>query len=242
MRSFPVLFIRILSFAAVTSLLLVIAISAGHAADVLNHLDLAGPWKIRLDPDDVGVRQQWFHQKWVQRMSLPGSLQEQGFGDDVSVETALTGSIIDQSWFTAREYAKYRRPDNVKVPFWLQPEKHFVGVAWYQRTVHVPGAWKGKRITLVLERCHWQTTLWVDGEKTGSAESLSTPHSYVLPRLKPGPHRLAIRVDNRLIVNVGEMPIAFPITRSPIGTGSSASSNCERVTRYGSTRCRSTPT
>jgi len=57
---------------------------------------------------------------------------------------------------------------------------------------------------LRLERCHWETRVWVDGRSAGSADSLSTPHVHDLGGdLAPGPHRLTIRVDNRMIVDVG---------------------------------------
>ncbi len=165
---------------------------------------LAGEWRFRLDPDDAGVRDEWFKDDLPERIRLPGSLQEQGFGYDVSTETKWTGGIKDRSWFTADRYAPYRKPGNVKVPFWLQPATHYVGPAWYQQTVEVPPAWKGRRIVLHLERCHWTTTVWVDGTKAGSRDSLSVPHEYDLTaHLAPGAHRLTIRVDNRMHVSVG---------------------------------------
>ncbi|OHB67988.1 MAG: hypothetical protein A2V70_09865 [Planctomycetes bacterium RBG_13_63_9] len=143
------------------------------------------------------------------QIRLPGSLQEQGFGEDVSVETKWTGGIVDRSWFTAPRYERYRRPGNVKVPFWLQPERHYVGPAWYQRVLTIPDAWQGKRIMLRLERCHWETTVWVSGRRVGSCNSLSTPHEYDLTyALVPGAedrgeHLLTIRVDNRVKIGVG---------------------------------------
>jgi len=178
---------------------------AGAAADDdANVLSLAGEWRFRLDPDDEGAGAKWFEQGLPETIRLPGSLQEQGFGHDVSVETHWTGSIKDRSWFNADRYAPYRKPGHVKVPFWLQPEKHYVGPAWYQRMVDIPEAWKGKRVVLLLERCHWTTTVWVDDAKVGSGDSLSTPHVYDLTEhLAPGEHRLTIRVDNRMHVNVG---------------------------------------
>ena len=167
-------------------------------------LSLAGEWRFRLDPDDEGARDAWFKKDLPETIRLPGSLQEQGFGHDVSLETTWTGSINDRSWFKAARYAPYRKPGNIKVPFWLQPEKHYVGAAWYQRTLEVPEAWKGRRIVLFLERCHWTTAVWVDGQKAGTRDSLSTPHEYDLTdHLAPGSHRLTIRVDNRMHVNVG---------------------------------------
>jgi hypothetical protein len=165
---------------------------------------LAGKWRFAIDRGDRGAEERWFDRELADAIRLPGSLQEQGFGDDVSVETQWTGDVIDQSWYTAPEYEKYRQPGNVKVPFWLQPDKHYVGAAWYQRDVTVPEAWRDKRITLQLERCHWETTLWVDGAEVGSRNSLSTPHVYDLTgKLAPGEHVLTIRVDNRVKIGVG---------------------------------------
>ena len=68
-----------------------------------------------------------------------------------------------------------------------------------------PADWSGRRITLFLERCHWFTTVWVDGQQVGKGESLSVPHVFDLTdSLTPGDHRLTIRVDNRVLIDVGE--------------------------------------
>ena len=137
-------------------------------------------------------------------MNLPGTLAAQGIGDEVTVDTKWTGGIVDRSWFTAPEYEKYRQPGNIKVPFWLQPDKHYLGAAWYQRDFEVPAAWKGKRVVLTLERPHWETRVWVDGRFMGTNNALATPHEYDLgTALAPGRHQLTIRVDNRLVVDVG---------------------------------------
>lgn len=167
-------------------------------------VSLDGEWRFQLDPGDLGVAGRWFERTLKDRIRLPGALQSQGFGNEVSVETPWTGQIVDRSWFTAPEYAKYRQPGNVKVPFWLQPERHYVGAAWYQRTVDVPAAWQGKPLVLTLERPHWETRVWLDDRELGVCNALSTPHVYTLgASLSPGPHRLTVRVDNRLVVDVG---------------------------------------
>lgn len=167
-------------------------------------IDLAGTWQFALDRGDVGESQRWFDRALDGRIALPGSLQAQGLGDDVTVDTAWTGDIVDRSWFTDLKYARDRQPGRVRVPFWLQPKKHYVGAAWYRREVAVPESWRGKRITLSLERAHWTTALWVDGKACGMADSLSTAHQYDLSGLlPPGTHQLAVRVDNRLHVGVG---------------------------------------
>ena len=138
-------------------------------------INLAGKWAFALDPNDVGITEQWYNQLLTESVNLPGSLQEQGYGNDVDTETRWTGQIVDQSWFTAPEYEKYRQKGNIKIPFWLQPEKHYVGVAWYQREIDVPASWKGKHPELELERTHWETTLFVNGKEIGRSDALQTP-------------------------------------------------------------------
>ncbi|HEX6970650.1 MAG TPA: glycoside hydrolase family 2 TIM barrel-domain containing protein, partial [Limnochordia bacterium] len=167
-------------------------------------IDLAGTWRFRLDPGDEGIGAHWYAQALPDSIRLPGSLQEQGYGEDISVETGWIGDVQDRSWFTDPVYAPFREPGNVKVPFWLQPEKHYVGVAWYQRAIEIPPAWAGKRVLLTLTRPHWETRVWLDEQFLGTNDSLSTPHVYALgPHVRPGSHTLTIRVDNRMIVDVG---------------------------------------
>jgi hypothetical protein len=168
-------------------------------------IDLSGTWLFRLDRDDAGEGERWYLADLPESVNLPGSMTENGKGDDVDVTTPWVGSIIDRSWYTAQKYAKYRQPGNIKVPFWLTPAKHYVGAAWYQKSVEIPEAWKGKRIVLFLERPHWETRLWVDGRDVGFEYSLGTPHIYDLSGfLTAGWHRLTLRVDNRIkAINVG---------------------------------------
>jgi GH18 family chitinase len=166
-------------------------------------LPLSGVWRFEIDPSDEGLVASWEKRSLSQRIRLPGALQAQGYGDDVTVETPWTGEIVDRSFFTSPRYEPYRRPGQVRVPFWLQPDKHYVGPAWYERDVVVPPEWKGRRVVLHLERPHWQTLVFLDGRPIGSNDSLSTPHEYDLGTVEPGTHRLTIRVDNRMVVDVG---------------------------------------
>ncbi len=164
-------------------------------------IDLSGEWAFALDPDDVGITEQWYKQPLTDRIKLPGSLQEQGYGNDVDVNTRWTGQIVDDAWFKAPEYEKYRQKGNIKIPFWLQPEKHYVGVAWYQREIKVPASWKGKHVELELERTHWETTVFVNGKEIGKNDALQTPHRYAID--ETGKILVAIRVDNRVHIPVG---------------------------------------
>ncbi len=164
---------------------------------------LAGTWQVKLDPTDIGTDGQWYNSPFEDPITLPGSLQEQGFGDDIDINTHWTGQVVDSSWYYAPEYEKFRQKGNIKVPFWLNPVKHYVGVAWYQKEIEVPAGWKEKNLLLELERTHWETTLYIDGNKVDHQDALSTPHRYALTGIKPGKHTLTIKVDNRVNIPVG---------------------------------------
>lgn len=164
---------------------------------------LAGDWSFALDSNDIGEKENWATKSLSERVKLPGSLQEQGKGHDVDIHTQWTGSVNDKSWYTAEEYEKYRKPGNVKVPFWLNPDKHYVGVAWYQREIEIPDAWNNKRIQFEFERTHWETSLYIDGKKIDHQDALQVPHRYVVSSLIPGKHLLTLRVDNRMHIDVG---------------------------------------
>jgi len=166
-------------------------------------LPLQGTWSFQLDREDRGEADQWFGRDLSNVIVLPGVLTAQGFGDPVSMETKWTGNI-NKIWQSDPYYKQYQTPGNFKMPFWLQPDRHYVGAAWYQRQIEVPPDWQGKRLVLFLERPHWKTTLWLDERCLGSKDSLGAAHVYELGTNVPGgKHRLTVRVDNRLIVDVG---------------------------------------
>lgn len=164
---------------------------------------LAGAWRMMLDREDKGVSARWFTRALADQIALPGSLELSGKGQVPALDTPWTGDINDRSFFNAPEYAKYRQADNFKVPFFLQPDTWYRGPAWYQRDITVPDAWRGKRIELFLERAHWETRVWLDDKPVGRSDALHVPHEYDLGVLEPGTHRLTIRVDNRMIVEIG---------------------------------------
>lgn len=175
------------------------------AADARPTVSLAGEWHVRLDRENRGVAEHWYRAQAGQEIQLPGSLPGQGIGDPITVETPWVGSLFSRAYFEQERYAPYREPGNIKVPFWLQPETYYRGVAWYQREIEIPEEWAGRRVVLTLERPHWATEVWLDERPLGRRESLSTPHDYDLGTdLTPGRHLLSIRVDNDLVVDIGE--------------------------------------
>ena len=188
----------------ISMLLLLLAVLGVQAQDVST--DLSGTWKFQTDREDEGVRQKWFEKNLGDSITLPGSMPQRLKGDDVTVRTRWTGSLYDSSYYFNPYMEKYRRDGQVKLPFFLTPDKYYVGVAWYQKEVVIPSQWKGQRIALTLERPHIETTVWVGKKKIGMQNSLSVPHVYDLTgAVQVGKTcRITVRVDNRIKdINVG---------------------------------------
>jgi Glycosyl hydrolases family 2, sugar binding domain/Glycosyl hydrolases family 2 len=167
-------------------------------------LSLAGEWKFRVDSLDRGIKEEWYNTLLNETIRLPGSMAENGRGDEVTINTDWTGDIVDRSYFTAKKYEKYRQPGNIKIPFWLKPVKYYKGAAWYQKEIELPLNWNEKRIVLIMERCHWESTVFVNGKNAGSQNSLATPHEYDLTELLvPGRNKITIRINNKVIIPIG---------------------------------------
>ena len=162
-----------------TQALLLAALLAGHVnfarADETTTLSLAGVWKFRLDAGDVGVKKRWFSEKLDDSVTLPGT-----------TDTNQKGVFKDE-----------RAVDRLsRVWYWKGP-------AWYQREVVIPDAWKGKRITLLLERTK-HTRVWVDRTYCGGDDTLSAPQFFdVTAAMTPGEHTITVLVDNAKLPPVG---------------------------------------
>ena len=117
-------------------------------------------------------------------IKLPGSTDEAGIGvRHVSGTKLYTGD--PEIWQLARKHV-------------------FVGKAWYQKEVEIPREWKDKQITLSLERCMWQTHLWINGHYVGEKHSLCAPHQYdVTKYLNVGHNSIRLSIDNSPYVHLG---------------------------------------
>ena len=148
--------------------------------------------------DTVTAKGSPLREKYNDFITLPGSMLTNGKGNDVSLATPWTGSLYDSSFYFNPRMEAYRQAGNIKFPFFLTPEKHYVGAAWYRKRIYVPKDWKGQRITLFMERPHIETTVYVNGHEVGHQMSLSTPHRYNVSKyIKAGKKNdIAIRVYN----------------------------------------------
>ena len=96
-------------------------ISAASYAAADNRIDLSGTWQFGYGDRPV----------YNDKISLPGSMLTNGKGRDVDTDTKWTGSLYDMSYYYSDLYKPYREPGNIKFPFFLTPDKEYVGNAYY---------------------------------------------------------------------------------------------------------------
>ncbi len=170
------------------------------------NLSLKGQWRFKIDSKNEGVKAKWFSTILPETVNLPGSMAENLKGDEITLKTQWTGSIYDSSYFYNPGLAKYRQANNLKIPFWLTPAKHYIGVAWYQKDVIIPTDWNGKRVVLSLEYPHSETRVWVDDIEIGTQYTFVVAQNFELPaNIKPGKHTITLQIDNTIkAINVGK--------------------------------------
>ena len=141
----------------------------------LEKMPLAGTWSFRLDAEDVGVKEKWFAKTFDDTVQLPGTTDENHKG--IKKDEQCTDRLS-------------------RVWYWKGP-------AWYQRKVTIPESWKGKRITLFLERTKY-TRIWVDQTFCGGEDTLSAPQVFDLTSaMTPGEHTFTVLIDNAKLPPVG---------------------------------------
>lgn len=164
-------------------------------------IDLSGQWQFRIDRYGKGESEAWYAATtpFDDTILLPASMPQRLKGDDISVDTRWVGSLYDSSYFFNPYMKRYRNPGkDMKLQFFLTPDKHYVGKAWYKKTITLPDSADQPMYALYLERPHITTQVWVNGEKVDRMQkSLSVPHVfYLYGMLNPGENTIAICVDN----------------------------------------------
>jgi len=133
---------------------------------------LAGAWRFRLDPRNVGVEERWYQQSFQDTLTLPGSLETNDKGT-LNTEASTDG--------LNRKYVSFR------------------GRVWYQREIEMPQSWAGRRVALILE-CSASSQVWLDGREASEAQAgRHVPHVHELGELaSPGSHTLTILAGSAL--------------------------------------------
>lgn len=139
---------------------------------------LSGAWTFGLDPEDVGLSEQWFraHTPLPDRIRVPGALQAQGAGDGRHL------SAICQS--------RGMPPQQVETC-------SYRGTAWYRRSFSAPEPPPGGRAWLCVGGVHPRAEFWIDGRPAGAHEhALLEGRIDVTDLLQPGAgHVLTVRIS-----------------------------------------------
>ncbi len=82
----------------------------------------------------------------------------------------------------------------------------YEGAGWYRRTVHVPTAWRGRRVVVRFEGVNYHATAWLNGQRLGEHRDGFLPFEFDVTDVLDfdGPNLLAVRSDNMRIA--GEVP------------------------------------
>lgn len=156
----------------------VIALFMSSCKQSTQEIDLSGEWEVALDSLDQGISERWYAESFSDRITLPGTLCDAGYGTPCTLEPVMEKEIFL----------------NLKRKF------DYVGPAWYRKEISVPQEWKDKDVILTLERVIWNSRVWINGTQVeGANESLTTPHYFNLGKyLVPGENNvITIRIDNR---------------------------------------------
>ena len=139
-----------------------------------------GTWYFALDPDN-NQRYDQAAELPKQTIQVPGSWEEQGYGDPSNHDSIGT---------------------------WMK-EQSYEGVAWYVKEVTIPASYEGRHMYLTINGLRFGSELWLDGVRVGQDESLTTPHRYDITRqAKPGAtQRIVIRLDTHMRYDLDESHI-----------------------------------
>ncbi|TWT81311.1 Arylsulfatase [Planctomycetes bacterium CA13] len=163
-------------------------------------VDLSGQWRFVLDPEDLGLRSGSHTLHFPDTIHLPGTTAAQGKGRALKMELRMDKETMNR----------------------LRERHPYIGPAWYQREITIPADWSGQDILLTLERVLWESRVWIDKKPVGNPQrSLSVPHRYDLTsHVKPGEtHTLTMRIDNRQIVDIGNIGHAYTAGTQTIWNG-----------------------
>ncbi|MDC6405023.1 MULTISPECIES: sugar-binding domain-containing protein [Maribacter] len=141
----------------------------------ISEIDISGAWQVKLDSTDIGVKENWANSKFEgTQIRLPGTLDDAGLGKPNTLKPEINNYVMSN----------------------LARKHQYIGKAWYQKEINIPNNWKDNNIKLSLERVLWESTVYLDGQKMGIANSLIGNHEFELKNLSPGNHILTIAIDN----------------------------------------------
>ena len=119
----------------------IIALFMSSCKQSTQEIDLSGEWEVALDSLDKGISEKWYAESFSERILLPGTLCDAGYGTPCTLKPVMEKEIFL----------------NLKRKF------DYLGPAWYRKEISVPREWKDKDVILTLERVIWNSQVWING-------------------------------------------------------------------------------
>ncbi|WP_396600889.1 sugar-binding domain-containing protein [Algibacter sp. R77976] len=157
-----------------------------------NNISLSGEWQVKLDATNTGTDNNWASKTFSGTpINLPSTLDEAGIGTPDTLTPVINNYVMSN----------------------LARKHQYIGKAWYQREIDIPSSWENKTVTLNLERVLWESTVYLDGEMIGTANSLIGNHNFELPKtVSSGKHVLTVVIDNsNKFPNINVAGTRYPI-------------------------------
>lgn len=151
----------------------------------------------------------------MQKLDLSGKWRYQNHNAEETGVFTLPGSTCSNGIGKKGEYYDAFSAEAVRAP---REKCEYTAPLWLNREVSVPESFKG-RVKLFLERVNIASQLWVDGEIKRQIIGLSTPHIYDLGQLAPGMHTFTLCIDNRNLLNIGDMASGYSVDTSGYWNG-----------------------
>lgn len=190
---------------AIAILVLVLAVEASLSPAAGTKIDLAGNWKFKVDPENVGLQRGWHSPQYDastwRGVTVPGTWESQG---------------------VTQANPHYQQND---------PSQPYNGFAWYRRSVNIPAEWKGKTVYLRVGRIDDNDWTYVNGRLIGQTISMSPPASsvfriYTVPSdaVKFGQSNvIAVRVEDTMgDGGIAQGPVIMTIDKLALQTQTSA--------------------
>jgi len=161
-------------YVLVTFIIILLSVSCTTTKD--KKIDLSGTWEVKLDSLNVGVSENWAVTAFSGTpINLPGTLDDAKIGTPNALKPAMNNYVMSN----------------------LTRKHQYIGKAWYQKEIEIPSSWKKQKVSLSLERIIWESSIYVDGNLVGSANSLIGNHEFDLTEsITEGKHLLTIVIDN----------------------------------------------
>lgn len=157
--------------------------------EAMEILDLSGVWRYQTDEEDTCQ-----------------------FGGERFPDSSfmLPGSACDNHVGKRQAYYERFSREAVRAP---RERYEYIAPLWLQREIEIPEELEGKSVRLFLERVNIASELWFDDVKIARQNiELSAPHIYNLTgKITVGLHRITLRIDNRNLLNIGDMASGYSV-------------------------------